>query len=145
MKYYETPYVTVTWEENYLCVHTQWHGPVPSDEFRSGLLKGLELVLRKHASLWVSDIREMHVVSTDDQQWISKVFYPRLVSAGIKKLAFVKPARPVTLMSVHRIVKQYDEKKLRTGFFNDLATAYAWLVHDIQPSKDNRKNNPTNI
>ncbi|MDP1834987.1 MAG: hypothetical protein Q8K75_03565 [Chlamydiales bacterium] len=138
MKYFESKYVTVSWQESQQCIHTVWHGYVPSAEFRKGLLKGIELGIKVHAKRWLSDLRDMHIISIEDQKWIETTFYPRMLLVGIRKLAFLKPTLPVTLMSVQRVIKKYDNKRLETAFFAEAGQAYAWfggMLNLRSPSK----------
>ncbi len=127
MLYFQSPHVTVYWESNPPCVHTEWHGFVSHDNLKEGLLKAVELAQDKKASCWLSDLTDMHVYEMDDQQWIINEFFPLILSIGIQRLAFIKPKLPVTKMSIDRIMKSCDPKKEKSAMFDNFPDAYKWL------------------
>lgn len=125
---FEAPHFKLYWHEGSpQYVQTEWHGFVGKEKIEKGLTRALKLVKEKHATLWLSDLRDMHVFSEEAQKWLLENFYPQMVKAGIKKLAFVKPQLIVTYLSLQRVVSNYDLHSLQFDFFDTIEAAEEWL------------------
>ncbi|MDP1834358.1 MAG: hypothetical protein Q8K75_00365 [Chlamydiales bacterium] len=134
MLYFKSEFVSVFWDDEPQCVHTEWHGFATKHNLKGGLLKAIELAKKKGATRWLADLRDMHVYDLKDQEWIIKEFVPLLRLAGISKIAFIKPLLPVTMMSVTRLINTCDPKREQTELFDNLQSAYSWLT-TRQPAK----------
>lgn len=91
MVYFNESYLTIHWDELYQCVWMEWKAFAKGENFRTGLNKGLELVIQKKTSRWLADTRNLKVVAQDDQRWTNEDWFPRALAAGVRSMAIVTP------------------------------------------------------
>jgi hypothetical protein len=126
--YFETPYVTIGWDESICCVVFTWKKYADGPEYREAMDAGLQLLQMKKCKLLLTDSRKRGVVTQADQDWTINDWLPRLAAAGIKKTAIVMPERMTTYLSISRITTKNDPHRLgETIFFDTIEEAKAWL------------------
>ena len=91
----ETPYYRISIDPNVPCL--EWIGlkPMDSNTFRESEVKLRDFYLHnkkdyKSFNLYV-DAREIGNISSDDTTWVVKEILPHMVTAGMRKEAFVVP------------------------------------------------------
>ncbi len=109
-------------------VESQWKGPAADGEalyrILDALVDGLKL---KSSNVIIADARQMQVINNEDQQWITDNWYPRALAAGFRYEALVVSKYTFNAVTVRRIVRNYDEQKLKTAYFNSVPAAYDWV------------------
>lgn len=104
-----------------------WKDFVHGDPFRLGLDKGLELIEKKGSSRWLADLREMKVLSIEDQNWSSNDWFPRAINGGIRKMSIVLPESALAKMGVKNIMNEVEGIEIKTTYFSTLEEAEKWL------------------
>lgn len=128
MLHFDSKYLRIYWEEVPNHVRTEWHGFVHNDDFKEGLKRALELAREKKTRLWLGDLTDLKVLTQDDKQWIIEKWIPLLVELKIKKVAFVKPKNPVTLLTIQNVLKTTQAPPIPVKFFDDVPQAVTWLA-----------------
>ena len=63
----------------------------------------------------------------DDVRWSEEIWFPRMIAAGLRYIAFVVPRKVVAQMSVKLVMSGIDESEVRSAYFDDIKDARAWL------------------
>ncbi len=124
------PAITVRWNEKLQAVEQIWNGHSSREEHRQAAEDILTLLEEKRASRLFLDCTKMMVVHPDDQKWIEVDWLPRMVSAGLEKIALVLPAGSVAQLSIDKMERNIDIQEI--GFekymTEDSEQAIAWLI-----------------
>ncbi len=106
-----------------------WKRPMAGEAYRAVLERLLELVRSEGLRLWLSDGRKAGPILYDDQVWTMSTFTPRVMEAGLERIAIVSSEDVLNKLAVDRMVNAtpasapYD-----IGFFEDPAIAQLWLM-----------------
>ncbi|PLX02567.1 MAG: hypothetical protein C0595_10290 [Marinilabiliales bacterium] len=127
MKYFDEDYLEIHWNENGKYVLMMWKGFAQGDSYRLGLNKGLELIESKKSNCWLADLREMKVLSLEDQDWSNNDWFPRAIKGGIRKMAIVLPTSSLGKIGVKSIMKKVGGIEIETSYFPTIKEAEKWL------------------
>ena len=125
--YYKSPRFRVFWDPTTLAVVGGGEGFVDGEELRTGMNKGLELLIKKRSSKWLAEMSHRRVHSEDDQKWIVDDWTSRATAAGMRYAAFVLPTSTISMMSLKRMTQVLADGSLELGYFDDLEEARRWL------------------
>jgi hypothetical protein len=125
--YYRSQRFEVLWDEASLAVVCGGEGFVEGEELRTGMNKGLELLVKKRSSRWLAEMKNRKVHTDEDQRWIVEDWTPRAAAVGLRSSAFVLPTSVVSKMSLKRMNQVVAERSLEIGYFDDLEEARRWL------------------
>src|SRR5688572_267510 len=129
---WDNPACKVFFNEELSAVQTVWYGlPAEGQELYTILDALINAIREKKTGIVIADARNMQVISRDDQQWISDNWYPRAVDAGFSHEALVVTQYTFNEVAVKRIVRSYDERKVKTGYFKSMPAAYAWVKNNF--------------
>ncbi|MDZ7741648.1 MAG: STAS/SEC14 domain-containing protein [Bacteroidota bacterium] len=127
MKYFDKDFLEIYWNEDIHCVVMVWKKFIRGEDFREGLNTGLELLIEKNASRWLADLRNLKILSNEDQEWSNNEWFPRATKAGIKKMALVKPRSALAKMGVKNIMTRVNKIQVETAYFDNAGEALKWL------------------
>lgn len=134
MIYYKSTHLTIYWEENLNCVHTEWHGALSRNQLKDGLLMALDLAKEKGSKKWLTDVRDLQQLSFGDmikeKEWYVQEWLPTLIDAGINQIAFMNPNTTIATKAFLKVVQAYYYKQLKIGYFDDLEKALKWLKEE---------------
>jgi hypothetical protein len=125
--YYQTQRFHVFWDETVPAVLCGGEGFVEGEELRTGLNKGIELLVKKRSNRWLAEMKKRKVHTEEDQRWIVDDWTPRAVAAGLRFAAFVLPTSVISKMSLKRMNQVVAERSFEIGYFDDLDEARRWL------------------
>lgn len=108
-------------------VHHQFHTFVYGKDFRGILEKGLEMFQKHGACKWLSDDRGNSAVGPADTEWATNVWAPRVIAAGWKFWAVVKPRKVIGQMNIKQWIEMYAEKGVTVRAFTEPEEALRWL------------------
>lgn len=128
MVYYDSSYLRIVWDESVDCVIMDWKGFVGGERFRSGLLKGLELLVDKNATRWLAVLTEMGSLLKEDQEWSNSEWFPRAAEAGVQKIAIIVPQKVLAQMSVNAIMQKAARSTIESKHFKNIEEAKSWLA-----------------
>lgn len=127
MAFFNEDFLEIHYNDEDKYVLMKWKGFVHGDSFRLGLNKGLELIVMKKSSRWLADLRNMKVLSLEDQEWSSNNWFPRAIEGGIRKMAIVLPQSALGKMGVKNVMNKVGDIKIETSYFPTIEEAEKWL------------------
>jgi hypothetical protein len=104
-----------------------WKGYATSREFRAGTERMLEELIRHKATRVFGNIRDMVLISQDDQNWLVEEFLPRAIELGMQHTALVTPVHYFNKVAVESVAYKMEKEKLSIQFFQSVEEAQAWL------------------
>ncbi|HEV2032658.1 MAG TPA: STAS/SEC14 domain-containing protein [Candidatus Dormibacteraeota bacterium] len=117
----------VTWDTTALAVHFEWQGWANSTEFADLLEAGLHALNEHHGSRWLADCRNMKAIKQSDQDWIG-LWFPRVLAAGLRRMAVVTPKSGLASMNIKDIVGRVPGTMLDVEHFATVEGAREWLT-----------------
>ena len=106
-----------------------WKGPVPSGAWRRILVQAHMQVLQHRLRSWISDSRQLGAILPDDEAWIMSDFTPRMVLAGLERMALVMGTDRLRRAAVDKLVEQAAPiTSFPVRFFLDPEQAVRWIV-----------------
>ena len=126
--YFHRPGVAIVkWDAACKAAHIEWQGWADPAEFAAAN-DALILALKQHGgSRVLGDCRDMRVIKQSDQEWVSRDWIPRILAAGLRRIALVIPKSGLALMNVQEIMSRIPGTKLDVAYFATIAEARAWL------------------
>ncbi|HAA13659.1 MAG TPA: hypothetical protein DCE41_18980 [Cytophagales bacterium] len=124
---FENRSITLAWDHKGQFLHVEWKGFANNEGYREILLKQIELTREKRARRILYDLRNMGVVSRDNQAYTNEEYFPAVSRAGNKVAAIVVPENVFGEMSVSAIMGARNEALFQAQIFDDPGPAKAWL------------------
>jgi hypothetical protein len=69
----------------------------------------------------------MKVIKQSDQEWVNQDWMPRVLAAGLRRMALVIPKSGLALMNVQEIMSRVPGTKLDVAYFATIDEAREWL------------------
>lgn len=114
-----------------------WHGFVPSDAYREGLLEALQISRKAGMTSWVMNMKEMKVIRQADQEWTLQAWFPQFQLLGVNRLAFVVADDIFNQMAVSSMVAALRPKfNAEVEYFQELESARRWVQESLGGSSD---------
>lgn len=128
---------TIVYDPSVPCMIATHVGFQTSEEFRTFLNKGLELMIEKikekGTMAWLPNIRNFDALDERDLQWAAADWNERAYLAGIKHVAFVLADDDYDLATIGAETyveagqSQKEKPQMTTRMFKDEESAKAWL------------------
>ncbi|MFO8234849.1 MAG: hypothetical protein R6U04_05550 [Bacteroidales bacterium] len=116
--------VKITFDQNTKRLKQKWDGFASSEIFREAIDKTNEFVKNNDVKTIISDTLNQKVVKSEDADYAANTI-PKMVSNGMKAMAFVVPENVFTQLSLNKF--STSVKGEITGYFNTIAEAEKWL------------------
>jgi hypothetical protein len=123
----------------------EWSGYFTSEEFRNGTNAMLDTLKEFNATRVLANVKEMVLISMEDQKWMESVFLPRAIEAGFRICALVQPVHYFNKVAVENITYKIDQRKLLVNIFDNLVDAKKWLVNEPLPGEPEKDHNATSF
>jgi len=125
--YLDAPYASVYWDQQHRCVHSVWKAFFEGQEFRDAYAK-VELAIVQHkATRYLADSRDRGLISVADQDWVDKVWIPRMVALGITHVAVVLPPGAIGRMSIANAMRPMEDTAITSAAMETVEEAILWL------------------
>jgi hypothetical protein len=124
---YAHPKITVWHYPTPGVIHHQVHAPCADQIFREALTAGTDAMMLRHADRWLSDDRANGPLTADDEDWATKVWFPRTQLAGWRYWAMVMPTQVLGQLDVMHYVELYRAQGIVTKVFDQPDEAFAWI------------------
>ncbi len=124
--YLDERYLSIRWRSVPQILYAECKGYATSAEFRAALLKRVQAIREHHVVGYVSDARKAKVFVTEDRQWVSEVWLPQVVKAGLKRMAMVTADQGLGKAIIEDVAKEIDNHGLSMRKFNSVAAATVW-------------------
>ena len=106
-------------------------------QVKEGAEKVLEALQTYGCTRVLNDNRELFGNWTQSIRWLETDFMPRMIAAGLEKIAFVYSRDPSARYSVDRFLEVNDQYSAQT--FDDYRTAEVWLLGAVDPQELRRE------
>lgn len=117
-------------------VRSTWNGMFMGGSYRSLLQRVMDVVERDALRYWLTDARKAGRITDEDQEWTMREFTPRVMQAGIERIAIVGSEDPGNVEAVGRFVENTpDDAPYAVRFFEDPSIAMLWLL-ERKPVRD---------
>ncbi|MBO9702821.1 MAG: STAS/SEC14 domain-containing protein [Sporocytophaga sp.] len=105
-----------------------WHGYSTSRQLKEGSEKMLKTLIEHKANKVLANLKEMILISMEDQNWIEHSFIPRGTEKGFKAIAIIKPKSYFNRVAVENIASKIENRDLMIiKQFDNEGEAIAWL------------------
>lgn len=104
----------------------EWTGFSSSSQFREANEAVLKLIRDTNANKIIADIRNMKIITIQDQQWLYQNWLPRTIRAGVEFVAIVESEDFFNRLSVDNVVQKIDDQ-LIIKYFKSVLGAKGWL------------------
>jgi hypothetical protein len=128
----------VSWDPISEAIRIEWRGWADSAERKAILESGLGALREHRGSRWLADCREMKAVKQEDQEWIEQSWFPRVLAAGLRRMAVVTPNSGLARMNLEDIMRRVPGTKLDSGSFATVEEATEWLTRPLTSPPNSR-------
>jgi hypothetical protein len=126
--FFDRPGVAVMrWNPASRSVCVEWQGWADPSEFAAALEAGLGALIAHRGSRWLADCRDMKAIQQSDQEWLDRSWFPRMIAAGLRRVAVVTPKSGLVMTNLEDIMHRVPSAKVDVAFFATVAEAEAWL------------------
>jgi hypothetical protein len=125
--HFDEPFLTLHWDEDGRFVWGESKAATGREQLQRAWDAGVQLVIEKKAHRWLADGRNLGTIDPIDMKWTNEVLVPRLVAAGISRMAFLAPKRVVPALAVRSFMSRINDRVVATAYFDDFEAARAWL------------------
>jgi hypothetical protein len=105
----------------------EWSGYANSQQFREGTEQMFRELVHHRATKVLGNIKDMVLISLEDQVWLIDYFLPKAIAAGFKAVALVRPVHYFNKVAIETVAYKVNQEKLRIQIFNDIDEAREWL------------------
>jgi hypothetical protein len=117
----------VTWDANWNLVHIEAKGWADTAESHVVLDSAIRAMADHEGSRWLFDGRDMQAIDASDLQWITQVWLPRAVAAGLRVAAIVIPRSGRAMKNIDDMAKA-AENEVDVKYFSSVEKARKWLA-----------------
>ena len=126
--YFNLPGVAmVRWDSPSQSAYIEWQGWATPAEFRAANDALVQAIRYHHSSRVLGDSRRIKVIQKTDQEWVNQDWFPRILAAGLTRLAMVLPASGLAKMNIDELVSRVADR-LDVAYFPTLDDAREWLL-----------------
>lgn len=117
----------VTWDANWNVVHIEAQGWSDPAESHAILDSAIRAMTDHEGSRWLVDGRDMKAMNQSDQRWITEVWLPRALAAGLRVAAIVIPKSDAAMKNIDDMAKA-AEGEIEVRYFSTVENARQWLA-----------------
>jgi stage II sporulation SpoAA-like protein len=115
------------WDPASRAVCIEWQGWADPVEFAAALEAGLIALIENRGSRWLADCRDMKAIQQSDQEWLDSSWFPRMITAGLRRMAVVIPKSGLVLTNLEDIARKVPADKIDVQFFATVPEAESWI------------------
>ena len=132
--YFNLPGVAVVrWDAPSAGAHIEWQGWAKPAEFRAANNALVQAIQDHRGSRVLGDSRQIKVIQKSDQDWVNEDWFPRILAAGLTRMALVLPVSGLAKMNIDDMVSRVADQ-LDVAYFATLGEAREWLVGPLVKS-----------
>jgi len=124
---YDCDQVTVWYYPDKKIIHHKMHKFVHGEHFHNALMAGAEAMEKYGAIKWLSDDTNNPVYDPADIEWGNQNWQPRVLKAGWKYWAVVRPESYLSQLRMMKLVEMYKSLGVTVELFTDAEEAMKWL------------------
>jgi hypothetical protein len=126
--YFNLPGVAVVkWDAESQAAHMEWQGWAKPAEFQAANDALIQAITDHRGTKVLGDSRQIKVIQKTDQEWVNRDWFPRILAAGLTRMALVLPTSGLAKMNIDDLVSRVSDK-LDVAYFPTLDDARKWLA-----------------
>jgi hypothetical protein len=126
--YFNLPGVAVVkWDAASQAAHMEWQGWARPEEFQAANDALIQAITDHRGTKVLGDSRQIKVIQKTDQEWVNRDWFPRILAAGLTRMALVLPASGLAKMNIDDLVGRVADR-LDVAYFATLEDARMWLA-----------------
>jgi hypothetical protein len=125
--HFDEPCCTIHWDEDGGIVWAECKDSATGEPLKRALEAALRVVVEKKAHRYLADTRLLGTMDPADVKWANENWLPRVVAAGISRMALLAPKKAVVALAVRSFMARINGRELANVYFDDLEAARAWL------------------
>jgi hypothetical protein len=125
--------VVVKWDAASQAGHIEWQGWAAPEEFRAANDALVQAITDHGATRVLGDSGRIKVIQKSDQDWVNGDWFPRILAAGLTRLAMVLPDSGLAKMNIDDMVSRVSGR-LDVAYFATLGEAREWLARPAADS-----------
>jgi hypothetical protein len=123
----DNEYCTLWYYPDKKIVHHKVKKFIFGQTFYNMLLAGTDLIIKNHATKWLSDDVGVPVLKQEDMDWGAANWFPQTVKGGWKYWAIMVPDQPMGKMNLEALAAMYGKMGVTARFFKSFDEAMKWL------------------
>jgi hypothetical protein len=125
---YEDDVLRLFWDTKGGYHVAEWHGFAKGERLRHAAHACIYAARERRSRLWLADIGDFSLIGPEDQEWIVRELYPRLVESGVRYMGVVLPVRAFAQLSVRDVNAAYGAHgPIEFEYHGTRAAAARWL------------------
>jgi hypothetical protein len=126
--YFNLPGVAIVkWDAESQAAHMEWQGWASPTEFKAANDALVQAITEHHSTKVLGDSRQIKVIQKTDQEWVNHDWFPRILAAGLTRMALVLPRSGLAKMNIDDMVSRVADR-LDVAYFASLDDARNWLA-----------------
>jgi hypothetical protein len=126
--YFNQPGVAVvTWDPTCSAARIEWQGWADPTEFAAASNAIIRALMEHRGSSALGDCQNMRAIQQSDQDWASSDWMPRILAAGLTRMALVIAKSGLAQMNVEDVISKVPGTKLSVAYFATVREASEWL------------------
>jgi hypothetical protein len=105
----------------------EWQGWAKPAEFQAANDALIQAITDHHGTKVLGDSRQIKVIQKTDQEWVNRDWFPRILAAGLTRMALVLPTSGLAKMNIDQVVSRVADR-LDVAYFATLDDARKWLA-----------------
>lgn len=127
-----TFHCAIEYDADVPCVSMIWKGYATSAQFREASGRVLHEIQERRGSKLLSDAKDFVLIGATDQDWLSSNWIPRVLQAGVRKIAVVMPRFYFNRVAVdavtQRLAQGVGSNLVSIEYFETRDAARSWLM-----------------
>lgn len=111
-------------------IRLTWNGNAAGEAYRAPSLAVLKAVNDFQLKYFLSDARKMGPILYADRSWSEKEVIPKLIEAGLVRIAVVNSTDGLNVIAVDNMVNTIPMGTATVAFFDDVHQAQHWLLQN---------------
>ncbi|MGF1637513.1 MAG: hypothetical protein ACFCUU_10615 [Cyclobacteriaceae bacterium] len=126
--YFNSSFITIEHDEEIGAVIMNWK-PVwlKPEEYKAALEKGLQLVKEKNLKNWIANLKEMKLITLENEKWTNEVWFPKALKSSIRHMALVLSDDVFNKVAVKKIMSEQQVQSITTQNFSSVSDAKVWI------------------
>lgn len=131
MQIHNSKYWTINFDETSKIINPEWNektAEMTDSEYKAEMEKYTELVEEyKPQKALIDCLQLYYVIPPKVQEWTNTTLFPRILGAGVNKVAILFPEDIITQLSLEQVMEEVLGQKFVTNYFSDKDKAKEWL------------------
>jgi len=132
MKLYHSKFVEISLSDNNLVIINEWFKTteeMTDEQYKTDMLKFAELaILHKPKYHLIISVNFLYTITIGMQDWTNSTIFPKLISAGITKIAFLVSNEILSQLSIEQTLEENNASTFAIKYFDIEADAKKWLL-----------------